>query len=392
MENNYKRIKIHLLNFSKQNQLLPMKIKNDEKKNYIQLNKRNYGIDLLRIFSMINVFNLHINLYSGIYFTKPNSPKFVGIWRLETFSYFAVDCFGLISGIVGYKKYNFSNLIYLWILAFFYSVLFEVILFIKYKKNNSLFISFFPILISRQWYFNAYFSMYLFLPFLNIGINKINIGTYRNIVIFLIGFFSFYNLIAVIFNRRNYHFLNEGYTSLWLIILYIIGGYFGKYIIERKNNFNIKYFFIFSFIYIFSSFFSSEIYFILLKKRKIYNKLFISYLSPTILIQAMSLIMAFSKIKIYNKFLIKIISFFTPLTFSTLFIHCFLFVQTFYIKRIFIKYVNSINFNMIFFKIYGLSILAYFFCAIFDYFRFLIFKFIKIKELSLFITKKFGKN
>ena len=80
---------------------------------------------------MINIFNLHINLYSGILFTKQNSPKFVGIWRLETFSYFAVDCFGLISGIVGYKKYNFSNLIYLWFLAFFYSVLFEVILFIK---------------------------------------------------------------------------------------------------------------------------------------------------------------------------------------------------------------------------------------------------------------------
>ena len=47
MENNYKRMKIHLLNLSKQNQLLPMKIKNDEEKNYIQLNNRNYGLDLL---------------------------------------------------------------------------------------------------------------------------------------------------------------------------------------------------------------------------------------------------------------------------------------------------------------------------------------------------------
>ena len=337
---------------------------------------------------MINIFNLHINLYSGLLSTKQNSLKFIGIWRLETFSFFGVDCFGLISGIVGYKKYNFSNLIYLWILALFYSVLFEIILFIKNKKSDNFFLSFFPILIMRQWYFNAYFSMYLFLPFLNIGINKINIKAYRNIVLFLIAFFSFYNIIAVIFKRTNYHFLNEGYSSLWLIILYIIGGYFGKNIIEGKNNFNIKYYFIYFFIYIFSSFFSSEIYFLLLKKKKVYNRLFINYLSPTILIQAMSLIIIFSKIKIYNKFIIKIISFFTPLTFSTLFIHCFLFVQTFYIKRIFIYYVNSINFKMIFFKIYGLSILAYFFCAIFDYFRFLIFKFTKIKELSLFITKK----
>lgn len=348
---------------------------------------------MLRIFSMINIFNLHINLYSGLLSTKQNSQKFIQIWRLETFSFFGVDCFGLISGIVGYKRYNFSNLIYLWVLAFFYSVLFEIILIFENKKSNNFFFSFFPILIKRQWYFNAYFSMYLFLPFLNIGIDKINIKVYRNIILFLIGFFSFYNIIAVIFNRKNYNFLNEGYSPLWLIILYqilyIIGGYFGKYIIGCKNNFNIKDYFICFFIYIFSSFFSAEIFFILLKKRKIYNRLFINYLSPTIIIQALSLVIIFSKIKINNKFIIKIISFFTPLTFSTLFIHCFLFVQTFYIKRIFIKYVNLINFKMIFLKIYGLSILSYFFCAIFDYFRFLLFKFTKIKELSFFITKKF---
>ena len=36
-----------------------------EKKNNIE-NKRNYGIDLLRIFSMISIVILHINLYSGL--------------------------------------------------------------------------------------------------------------------------------------------------------------------------------------------------------------------------------------------------------------------------------------------------------------------------------------
>ena len=72
---------------------------------------------------MINIFNLHINLSSGFLLLNPKSQKYKGIRRLETFSYFGVNCFGLISGIVGYKKYKFSNLIYLWILVFFYSVL-----------------------------------------------------------------------------------------------------------------------------------------------------------------------------------------------------------------------------------------------------------------------------
>ena len=115
--------------------------------------------------------------------------------------------------------------------------------------------------------------MYLFLPFLNQGINNINRKTYKKIVIFLIGFFSFYNMVGVLLNKSNYHFLNGGYTTLWIIILYVIGGYFGKYIIKDNNNSNIKYYFFYIFVYICSSFISSEIYFI--KKNQKYNGLLI---------------------------------------------------------------------------------------------------------------------
>ena len=85
-------------------------------------NQRNYGIDLLRMFSMINIINLHINLRGGLLRLKPNNVNYKEIWRLETFSYFPVDCFALISGIIGYNRYKFSNLIYLWFLTLFYSV------------------------------------------------------------------------------------------------------------------------------------------------------------------------------------------------------------------------------------------------------------------------------
>ena len=391
MENNHKSINKNLLSSNKKetsfSYIKALNSKNEEKQKN-QLIKRNYGIDLLRIFSMINIFNLHINLGCGIYSLNQKSQKFKVIWRLETFSLFGVNCFGLISGIVGYKKYQFSNLIYLWILVFFYSVLKSIILSFKNEiKKSDFFLSFFPILICRQWYFNAYFSMYLFLPFLNLGISYINRKIYKKLILFLIGFFSFYNLIGEIFNRNNYHFLKRGFSPLWLIVLYIIGGYFGKYIIEVEGSANVKYYFFYISIYIISSFFSCEIYFLLLKKKKTYNRLLINYLSPTILFQAMSLIMVFSKMKIYDKFLIKIISFFTPLTFSTLLIHVFLFKKKFYIS--FFKYVNSFNFNLLFFKIYGLSILSYFFCAFIDYFRLLLFKLIKIRKLSLYVEKKF---
>ena len=114
----------------------------------------------------------------------------------------------------------------------------------------------------------------------------------------------------------------------WIyLILYIIGAFFGKYILINTNKYNnIVYFLFFIILYLSSSFFSSELHFKLLKiKSKIYSKLFINYLSPTMLLQAISLIMFFSRLNVNNKLIIKIISFFTPLTFSVQLIHTRLF-------------------------------------------------------------------
>ena len=163
------------------------------KKDLIKKKERNFGIDLLRIFSMINIMNLHINKFSKQLFLPFSSLKYKGIWRLEVFSYPAVNCFGLISGIVGYKKYKFSNLIYLWLTVVFYSIsISSYLFFIKGEIDlKSLLLSLFPVLIKRHWYVNAYFSMYLLLPFINYGINSLNRKIYRNIIIFFIFFFLF---------------------------------------------------------------------------------------------------------------------------------------------------------------------------------------------------------
>lgn len=92
-----------------------------------QIIKRNYGIDLLRIISMINIINLHLNLASRLLTLNYTSPKFASAWHLETFSFHAVNSFGLISGVVGYKRYKFSNLIFYGFKYFFILQLFQYI-------------------------------------------------------------------------------------------------------------------------------------------------------------------------------------------------------------------------------------------------------------------------
>ena len=161
---------------------------------------------------MINIINLHINKRTGFLLLNSKDKKYKTSWRLETFSYFPVNSFGLISGIVGFNNYKFSNLIYLWFISAFYSVLKASFLYFSNKINlKKLFFSFFPIITKYHWYVNAYFIMYLFLPFINLGIKSLNVETFRFLIIFYISFFSIYNIIRALFTKIDYSFLFKGY-------------------------------------------------------------------------------------------------------------------------------------------------------------------------------------
>lgn len=342
---------------------------------------------------MINVIILHINKYCLILTYNYKSPKFKSVWLLEIMSYWAVDCFGIISGIFGYKKYKFSNIIYIWFLTLFYSTIFSFLLYYIEKNHNikSVFInSFFPLLMKRHWYVNAYFYMYIFLPFINNGINNLKENIFRKIILFFILFYSIYNFIgAFIIGRNSYPFLNDGYSTSWLLILYIFGAYLAKY--KILNNISSIYFIFWIILYLVSSLFTYEFFYILLKKDKknIPKKLFMNYLSPTMLLQTISLIFIFFKLNIKNNITKKIISFFTPLTFSTTLIHTLIFRLKFKYINMFFKWVFHFKSSYNFFKIYGLAIIIFILCSFIDYFRLKIFQLFKIRELCIFIEQKY---
>ena len=344
--------------------------------------KRNYGIDLFKILSTINVVILHINSHSGLLRLKSDLSKYRLIWLLEIFTFWGVNGFGLISGFVGYKKYKYSNLIYIWIEVFFYSIVISfILLFTNEISYKEVIYSFFPILIKRHWYVNAYFSMYLFLPFINEGIKNINKNILRNIVIFYILFFSFYHIIAKIVKKTEYNFLNNGYSTTWLVILYIIGGFFRKYVINNEKKAKIKYYFFWIFMYLFFSFFTLGVFLKIINFRNyIPNKLFIDYLSPTILFQAISLLMLFSKINVKNIFIQNIINFLNPLNFSVILIHGDLFQTKNKFIRNFFNWIKNYKGGFILFRIYLIGIYIYIISILIDYLRLSLFKLLKIRK------------
>ena len=157
----------------------------------------------------------------------------------------------------------------------------------------------------------------------------------------------------------------------------------------KKTN----YFLLCIFIYICSAIFSFISYSFFLKKNYMFKKtLFLSYISPTMIIQAICLLLFFSKLTIKNPLLRKLIIFLTPLTFNVYLLHNRVFdIIFFYDKKFLYNFIITFESNLLFLKIYFLSIIIFIISATIDYIRLLLFKFLKIRKFCFFIENLFSK-
>ncbi len=89
-----------------------------------KLKQRNFGIDLLKIVSMLLVVILHIIGKGGVLgVVEPGTYRYVASWLVEIGAYCAVNCFALASGYTGFRSSRRpSNLLLLWLRVLFYSV------------------------------------------------------------------------------------------------------------------------------------------------------------------------------------------------------------------------------------------------------------------------------
>ena len=121
-------------------------------------------------------------------------------------------------------------MLYLWLCVVFYSVSIRYY-FKKYKKDanldGELYYEYFPVMYGRYWYFSSYFGMFIFLPVVNKGIQYLNKPEFQLLVISIFGIFVFwYNFLD---SKIDFFVINVGCSSFWLLCLYIIGAYIGKF-------------------------------------------------------------------------------------------------------------------------------------------------------------------
>lgn len=357
---------------------------------------------MYKILAMYMVVVVHILNAGGVFKNceQPSLNSFVSSVML-TFVYSAVNCFALASGYIMINvKYKFSRIINYWLQVVFYCLTIAIIFcfILQCAGVNDIIKAFLPVTFNQYWYFTAYFILLLFIPFLNYVMNGISKKQYQVLVLLLIGIFSIEQMLR--FGIINVIQTND-YSFCWLAILYIIGGYFGKY----GNNIRIKSIFLWLVIIsciliteitVFSDFLTesqNKVLYLLGKLGERFNLL--SYTSPTILFIALSLLILFSKIKLKNKFIINLVKFVSPLAFSVYPIH----TNRLIYEHILIDSCSKLaekNTAVMVLGVLGIAIVIFMVCIFIDYFRMLLFKTLKInkktEQLCNFMKRKYLNN
>lgn len=341
---------------------------------------RNFGIDLLRIVSMFMICILHTLGRGGILGgTMPFSKSYCILWFLEIAAYCAVNCYAMISGYVGVtsKRQKYSNLGILWLQVVFYGVIATTVFTLVYPQSFELKLivrAIFPVFTDQYWYFTTYFLLFFLMPCLNAVLRHVDKKTMRNVLIIL---FILLSVFPTVF-RKDVFCLNEGYSVLWLMVLYLGGGYFKLY--EPLKNMKKRYCIVSFFCCIFCTWFAKL--FLELITTKIFGEpkggmLLISYTSPTMVIAGISLFMCFSRLHVkHGK---KLIASLASVSFGVYLVHMQPLVADFVLSGAFSKFLDF-HWTVLPFAVLGAAFCIYILCSCIDYIRLKLFDLFRLKK------------
>ena len=262
--------------------------------------ERNHGIELLRIFAMLLAAVLHILKKGGVITaSEGNLAAYSTVWLLEAAAYCAVNCYALISGYVGYsdrpKPLRLARCIELWLQVVFYSVIITTVYCIAGVGSvgvSDFADAFLPVTSKQYWYFTAYIGMFFFIPLLNALVRRLNRRALVSFCIMLIAVFSLYDTFAS-FWKKDPLALVGGHSPLWLGVLYIFGAAMKKLRVPESMS-SKKALLIYASAAVFTALFKITGDRLL---RFVPGSLFVRDTSPTVLLCAAALSVAFARFK-----------------------------------------------------------------------------------------------
>lgn len=358
---------------------------------------RNTGLDLLRILAIFMVVTLHVVGQGGMLSSATHFSLNESILRI--IEIVCLVCNNLYALITGYlyvnSKYKISKIVQLWLRVFFYSagITLFFYIFMHYDVSiKELVKALFPTLAGTFWYFSTYFVLFIFIPFINEMIHHLSKKQYKNLLFISISFLSI-AWVGRIFDADAFT-INNGFSPLWIIIMYMIGAYISLYkddfIKYKSKNHLLLYI-----VSILTTFILNCL--LVLFKKKLFNQygggyFLITSINPLIIFASIQLFLFFSKLKITkgNKLIAKVSS----LAFGVYLIHEQPIMRKFLIDNRFSS-VASESWYMVIIKTLLISIGIYTLCTLINFIVEFIFKKLKIDSLcekAINFVKNFFKR
>lgn len=342
--------------------------------------KRNYGIDLLRIISMIMIVTLHTVRQGGIlYSAEQGTAYYTVVWIIEALCIGAVNLYAMISGFVGVNstKTRFYKLASMWLQVEFYCIISTIIIYCVSKEPFDfarLINRLTPVSTDTYWYFTSYFIMFFFTPFYNKLLSVLNSRQLKYLGVIIFVFSSFWPTVW----QTDIMEVNRGYSFLWLSLLYILGGIAKKLELHKKVN-----------PYLMTAIFVLLVLlgagFKFLSENCGWeindNNLLISYYSANVLAGTFCLLLAAAKTDIKAKIPIKIIKTLAPLTFGVYIIHTSEYMWGYVLKDAFESY-NTIGTFFMLLAVVGTSLGIYLGCSALDALRLALFRLLKVDRFT----------
>ena len=345
------------------------------------MKERIIGLDILRILSMLGIVMLHVLGQGGVLNASQTGGgiNFYLNNFLEIIFMCSVDVFALLSGFlcIEKKKSSFRTIELIFIVLFYciiITIAFVVFFGDKLNGIKDIVKGLFPPLVNRYWYITCFLPILLLEPIINKCLNSLSIKQYRIAVVSLLILFS---LIPSLLNI-DFFKMENGYSFVWLLTCYIIGGYM------RKSNLNIKKRFAFVIIIVLPIlllFGNILIDFL----RYGHHSYMVTYTSPLILFVALAFLMLFKNFKTNcNAKVIKLLS---VISFDVYIIHCHVLIYDIFLKDAF-AFITKYNVFLQPLIAICIGIIIYMVCSIIGLIRMLIFEKFKINRLMQIISEK----
>lgn len=259
--------------------------------------KRNYGIDLLRIGAMFFVAALHIIGIGGIITGSGLlSGQFLTAQLLRIAMLCAVNCYALISGFFGWAhRPKLSGLATLWLKAVLVCVV--ITAFFRPADLRTVISALIPVTTGQYWYLTAYAGLFVLMPLLNCALEKM---PRRELTLTLGGILLLFCVLPIS-PLTDAFYLHDGYSVLWLAVMYLLGGYLGKYdLLSRLSGRK------WLLVYLGAVLFAWAPRMLALWWRPAfwamaYGNILIEYTSPTIVLAAVSLVAVFSRLRLSQR-------------------------------------------------------------------------------------------